>query len=305
MRIALIGQSDFGKDVLDALIKDQKDIVGVFCPPDEKERDFDPIKKSAQSNEIDVYQFARLRDPEAIQTFSSLKVDLCVMAFVTDIVPMEIINSPNLGTIQYHPSLLPLHRGPSSMNWPIIMGKKKTGLSIFWPDDGLDTGPILLQKKVVIEDTDTLGTLYFKKLYPMGVDALVEAVNLVSNGTAPKTKQDHKLATYEGWCKAKDARIDWSKPAIEIYNLIRGCDPSPGANTTFQSQKISFYKSYLSSEISEMPYGTISAITQNSLNVSVRGGSLTVERVKLEGSSKQYVVDFLKTNKIEIGDQFK
>ncbi|MFL2756744.1 MAG: methionyl-tRNA formyltransferase [Dehalococcoidia bacterium] len=305
MRIALIGQSDFGKDVLDALIKDQKNIVGVFCPPDSKEGQFDPIKESAQSHKIDLYQFGRLRNADPITTFLSLNVDLCVMAFVTDIVPMEIINSPNLGTIQYHPSLLPLHRGPSSMNWPIIAGKKETGLSIFWPDDGLDTGPILLQKKVDIDDTDTLGTLYFKKLYPMGVDALVEAVNLVSNNNAPKIDQDHSAATYEGWCKSENARIDWSKPAIEIYNLIRGCDPSPGANTTLNSQKISFYKSHLSSEISEMPYGTITSINQNSFSVSANEGSLTIERVKLAGNSKQYVADFLKTTDIKIGDNFR
>tara|TARA_B110000263_G_C15292562_1_gene504054 strand:- start:1008 stop:1925 length:918 start_codon:yes stop_codon:yes gene_type:complete len=304
MRIALIGQSDFGKDVLDALIKDQKDIVGVFCPSDKGEGDFDPIKKSSQSHKIDVYQFDRLRDDKAIETFSSLNVDLCVMAFVTDIVPMDIINSPTLGTIQYHPSLLPLHRGPSSINWPIIMGKKETGLSIFWPDDGLDTGPILLQKKVVIEDTDTLGTLYFKKLYPMGVDALVEAVNLVSKGTAPKIKQEQELATYEGWCKSKDAKIDWSKPAMEICNLIRGCDPSPGANTTLQSQKISLYKSHLTNETSSMPYGSITTINQSSFSVSVNGGTLIVERVKMTGNSKQYVADFLKTTNLEIGDRF-
>ena len=304
MRIAIIGQSDFGKDVLDALIKDQKDIVGVFCPPDKSGR-VDPIKESAQSHKIDLYQFGRLRNQDAIKTFLSLNVDLCVMAFVTDIVPMEIINSPNLGTIQYHPSLLPLHRGPSSMNWPIIMGEKETGLSIFWPDDGLDTGPILLQKKVEIEDIDTLGTLYFKKLYPMGVDALIEAVNLVSNNNAPKVDQDHSAATYEGWCKSEDTKIDWSKPAIEIYNLIRGSDPSPGANTTLNSQKISFYKSYLSSEISEMPYGTISKINQTSFNVSVNGGTLSVERVKLDRNPKLYVSDFLKDHTLEVGDIFK
>ena len=110
------------------------------------------------------------------------------MAYVTLIVPEEVLNQPTRGTIQYHPSLLPRHRGPSSINWPIIMGETRTGLTIFWPDNGLDTGPVLLQKEVEIRDSDTLGSLYFDRLYPMGVAALIEAVDLVRAGTAPQSR---------------------------------------------------------------------------------------------------------------------
>ena len=147
MRIALIGQAAFGKDVLSALLDANENVVAALCPPDLPNRSPDPVKDLATSANIPVFQYSRMRDNQAIEQFSSLEIDLCVMAFVTDIVPAQILESPKLGTIQYHPSLLPEHRGPSSMNWPIIQGKNKTGLTIFWPDEGLDTGPILLQKE--------------------------------------------------------------------------------------------------------------------------------------------------------------
>ena len=146
MKIALIGQSAFGKSVLEALaVRDEYEIVGVFAALDGVRRR-EALAVAAEEMGLRVWQFKRMRDRECIDVFRSLDADLCVMAYVTDIVPNEIIEAPSQGTIQYHPSLLPLHRGPSSINWAIIHGDTETGLSIFWPDEGLDTGPILLQK---------------------------------------------------------------------------------------------------------------------------------------------------------------
>jgi methionyl-tRNA formyltransferase len=122
------------------------------------------------------------------------------MAFVTLFVPEDFLNIPTHGSIQYHPSLLPAYRGASAINWPIIKGEKETGLSIFWPDNGLDTGDVLMQKKTPISDTDTLGTVYFDRLFPMGVEAMLESVDLVKAGKAPRIKQDESKATYEGKC---------------------------------------------------------------------------------------------------------
>ena len=240
MRIVMIGQEAFGGKVLEALIEQGENVVGAFVPPDREGRPLDPLKVAAQERGIPVLQFRRMRAQEAIDAFTALKADLGVMAFVTDIVPDEILEAPTRGTIQYHPSLLPKHRGPSSINWPIIQGESETGLTIFWPDKGLDTGPVLLQKSIEIGPDDTLGSVYFDKLFPMGVAALAEAVGMVSGGNAPKLVQDESNATYEGWCRAADVSIDWSSPASEIYNLIRGSDPSPGATTTINGESISF-----------------------------------------------------------------
>ena len=226
MRIVVNGQQAFGKAVLDALAARGDEVVAVYCAPDARPDRPDPLKAAAGELGLPVFQPKSFRDPAVHEEFAALKPDLCVMAYVTKIVPSSFLDLPVLGTIQYHPSLLPLHRGPSSINWPIIHGRTETGLTIFWPDDGLDTGPVLLQKKTPIGPDDTLGSIYFDRLFPMGVDAMLEAVDLVRDGKAPRLAQDEAQATYESWCTADDAGIDWSRPAGDIYNLIRGCNPS-------------------------------------------------------------------------------
>ena len=304
MKIAIIGQAAFGKDVLNALVDKNENVVAVLCPPDNPGRPEDPIKSAAIENQIPVFQYKRMRDKEAIAEFLSLNIDLCVMAFVTDIVPDEILEAPRFGTIQYHPSLLPEHRGPSSINWPIIQGKSKTGLTVFWPDKGLATRPILLQKEFEITKTDTLGSVYFGKLYPAGVEAMVEAVEMVKNGTAPKIEQDHSKATYEGWCRSSDVMIDWNNPGVEIYNLIRGSDPSPGANTLWNQKSIYLFSTSFESSNHDNPPGTVTKISDESFSLSVSGGIITIGRVKVDREAKIMAADFVKSLKLKIGVRF-
>ena len=173
--------------------------------------------------------------------FKALEPDLQVMAFVTLFVPEEFLNIPTHGSIQYHPSLLPAYRGASAINWPIIKGEKETGLSIFWPDNGLDTGDVLMQKKTPIGPNDTLGTVYFDRLFPLGVEAMMESVDLVKAGKAPRIKQDESKATYEGRCGPDNAKIDWGKPWEQIDRLIRGCNPAPGAWTMLGGKQLRIF----------------------------------------------------------------
>jgi methionyl-tRNA formyltransferase len=210
--------------------------------------------------------------------------DVCMMAYVTLFVPQTVLDTPKHGTFQYHPSLLPKHRGPSSINWPIIQGKTKTGLTIFWPDEGLDEGPILLQREVEVRPDDTLGSLYFNKLFPMGVDAMMEALDMVKEGRAPKIPQDNSQATYESWCRRKDVEIDWSKPAEAVYNLIRGSDPQPGAWTTCDGKQVQIYDSALTSGQGEP--GTVLDVTGEGLMIAAKGGAVLVKRVRPEGGKK-------------------
>ncbi len=288
MKIALIGQAAFGQAVLERILKDGKDTVsGVFCPPDKEGEPLDPLKAAAQAAGVSCFQFRRMRSSEAVEAYRSLHADLGVMAFVTDIVPMDILNAPRLGTVQYHPSLLPKHRGPSSINWPIIFGEKQTGLTIFWPDEGLDTGPVLLQKKVEIGPDDTLGSLYFNRLSPMGVDAMAEAVRLVREGRAPKTPQDEAKATYEGWCTNEDAKVDWSTSAQQVYDLIRGCNPRPGAHTTHGGRKLGIFDSELRpGPTGGAPPGAVVSVGAAGFEVGAPGGRVLVKRVQPEGSKK-------------------
>jgi len=302
MRISIIGQSAFGKSVLEALAKNDVDeIVGVFAPPTREGRPDDPISESAHALNVPVFEFKRLRDKEAITQFKTVQPELCIMAFVTDIVPMEMINYPILGTFQYHPSLLPLHRGPSSINWPIINGESTTGLTIFWPDDGLDTGPVLMQKTVEIATKETLGDLYFKKLFPLGVEAIIESVELVRSGKAPKIVQDESMATYEGWCKADDVQVKWEENTSTVFNMIRGADPQPGANTTFNGTKLSLYDAAASSDNTAIP-GTVISIGEFGIQISTGDGAVNIGRVRESGSGKVTSSEWAESVGLAVGD---
>ena len=304
LRIAVIGQAAFGESVLNALVEKGENVVAVFCPPEREGRRPDPVKVAAEGYDIAVLQFRRMRNQDAIDAFKALNTDLCVMAFVTDIIPDEILEAPSKGTIQYHPSLLPEHRGPSSINWPIINGEDKTGLTIFWPDKGLDTGPVLLQKETPISADDTLGSVYFDRLFPMGVEAMVEAVELVKEGKAPKLLQDESKATYEGWCKAEDAIIDWSKPVADVYNLVRGADPSPGAGTTFGGSAIQLFRASRRDIGTRQPPGEVTEVTDDGFAVAAEGGSIFVGRVQAEGSRKVMAPEWTESVNLKPGARF-
>jgi methionyl-tRNA formyltransferase len=157
MRIIVMGQQAFGKAVLEAMLARGEDVVAVYCAPDKEGRPADPLKAFALEQGLPVHQPASYKDPATLDEMRALKADLCVMAFVTQFVPEAAREIPTHGSICFHPSLLPLHRGPSSINWPIIGGATKTGLTVFYPNDGLDEGDILLQKEVEIGPDDTLG----------------------------------------------------------------------------------------------------------------------------------------------------
>ena len=303
-KIALIGQAAFGESVLNALVEHGENIVGVFCPPDREGRPADPIKTAAEAHDIPVLQFRRMRNQDCIDAFLALNADLCVMAFVTDIVPDAILEAPTQGTIQYHPSLLPLHRGPSSINWPIIFGREKTGLTIFWPDKGLDTGPVLLQKETEIGPDDTLGSVYFGRLFPMGVDAMVEAVDMVKAGTAPRIEQNHDDATYEGWCRAEDVVIDWDKTVGEIYNMIRGSDPSPGSGSTFGDDSVRFFRASRSDSDAGGAPGEVTEITDDGFRIAANGGSIFVGRVQQGRQRKVNASEWIEAVGLKVGDRF-
>ena len=195
MKIAIVGQQDFGKAVLEAFLARKDEVAGVFCAPEKPGARPDALKVAAQEKGVQVFQFPSLKSPEAHDAMKKLGVDIGIMAFVLQFAPQDFVKIPKHGTIQYHPSLLPLYRGPSSINWPIIRGDRKTGLTIFRPNDGLDEGPVVLQKETEIGPDDTLGTVYFDRLFPMGVKAMLEAADLVVSNKHKEVVQDESRAT--------------------------------------------------------------------------------------------------------------
>ena len=206
-----------------------ENVVAVCCAPDKEGKPVDPLAAFAREKGLPVHQPKSWKTPEALELMKSFNADICMMAYVLLFIPQPVLDAPKYGTFQYHPSLLPAHRGPSSINWPIAMGRKtRTGLTIFWPDEGLDEGPILIQKSVAIEPDATLGDIYFKKLFPMGVEAMIESLDLVKSGAMLKHKQQLEHGSYESWFKKDAAQIDWSQPAASQYNIIRAANPGAG-----------------------------------------------------------------------------
>ena len=302
MRIVVHGQDAFGKAVLEKLIERGEDVVAVFCAPDKAGKAEDPLKVLAREKKLPVHQPASWKTPEALELMRSYNPDLCVMAYVILFVPQPVLDAPRLGTIQYHPSLLPLHRGPSSINWPIAMGRTETGLTIFWPDEGLDEGPILLQRKVAIGPDETLGDVYFKKLFPLGVEAMLEAVDLVRAGKAPKIPQDPAKKTYESWFKKDLAEVDWAKPVGEVYNLIRASNPAPGAWGTVKGTKLDIFDSAKVSG-GGTP-GEIVAVGADGMQVAARDGRILIKRVRAPGGQKISSQEYASSAGLKAGDRF-
>jgi methionyl-tRNA formyltransferase len=290
MKIAIIGQQDFGKAVLEAFVARKDDVAAVFCAPEKPGARIDPLNAAAKERGLPVFQFASLRSPEAHDAMKSLGVDLGVMAYVLQFAPASLVTIPRLGVIQYHPSLLPRYRGPSSINWPIIRGDVRTGLTIFRPTEGLDEGPVVLQKECAIGPDDTLGDVYFNRLFPLGVEGLLEAADLVFAGKHQETVQDESRASYEGWCREGEARVHWGHHVDAVYNLIRGCNPAPGAWTTVGGKKLELFdaRKHLFRRFADVvgKIGEISDLTDQSFKITAQGGRIEVLRARADGGKK-------------------
>uniref|UniRef100_A0A8P4KHB5 10-formyltetrahydrofolate dehydrogenase n=1 Tax=Dicentrarchus labrax TaxID=13489 RepID=A0A8P4KHB5_DICLA len=247
LKLAIIGQSLFGQEVYSNLRKQGHKVVGVFTVPD-KDGKADPLAVAAEKDGTPVFKFPRWRVkgkpiPEVVDAYKAVGAELNVMPFCSQFIPMNIIDQPKHGSIIYHPSILPLHRGASAINWTLIHGDKKAGFTVFWADDGLDTGPILLQRECAVEPNDTVDTLYNRFLFPEGIKAMVESVQLIADGKAPRVPQSEEGASYEGIQKKSNAKINLAQPAEAIHNWIRGHDKVPGAWTVIDGQTVTLYGS--------------------------------------------------------------
>jgi methionyl-tRNA formyltransferase len=305
MRIVVNGQQAFGAEVLKALRERGEEVVAVYCAPEKEAhppRPPDPLADAAREAGIELRRPESFETDEAVADLAGLEPDLMVMAFVTLKVPQAVLEVPTHGTIQYHPSLLPRHRGPSAINWAIIHGDEQAGVAIFWPDDGLDTGPVLLLKEVAIEPDDTLGSLYFDKLFPLGVEAMVESVDLVREGRAPKIVQNEDEATYESWCRKEDVEIDWSRPVRDVHNLIRGADPRPGAWTTVRGEEVQILDVERIDADSGAEPGEIVAVDGDRLVVAAAGGAIGVAVVRANGD-KTAAGEYARAAALRAGDR--
>jgi methionyl-tRNA formyltransferase len=302
LRIILIGQAAFAENTLEKLLGKGEEVIAVYCPPDIPGGKPDPVKQKALQLGIPVRQHISFKAPEVREEFLALNADLAILAFVAYIVPEQVFSVPRLGSICFHPSLLPRYRGASAINWALIKGESATGLTLFWVDRGIDTGPILLQKEVKVDPDDTTGTLYFNKIFPLGIEAIGEAVDLIKSGNPPRIVQDESQASYDPPCTDEHAKIDWSKPAQKVYNLIRGCDPQPGAHTTWQGKMVRIFDARLQTGNSSASAAHVTGIGAEEITIAVNGGTLTVKRMRGEGA-KVSGAEFTKQAELKVGDR--
>lgn len=300
MRLIVMGQQAFGKDALAKILEAGKDeVVAVYCEPDREGKPVDPIKEFALEKGIVVHQPADFDAQEALDTLAACNADLMVMAFVNVFVPEAARDTPKLGSICFHPSLLPLHRGPSAVNWPIIMGASKSGYSWFYPTDGLDEGDSLLQWECEIAPDDTVINLYFKKIYPSAIESVLGVCDLFRSGEPPRIVPDEADATYERRCTKKHARIDWNKPVKQVYDLIRGTNPSPGAWTTLDGNEVQIYDCKLVA--GDGVSSKVVNVSDEGVVVQLVGGRICVKRVRPAGGDKIPASDWAKQAGVAAG----
>jgi methionyl-tRNA formyltransferase len=291
MRIAYFGQAPFGRDVLVRLLEAGHEVVGVYAPPAGARPD--PLAEEAEKRGLRLLRPKTLRRqgaaiPERVAEHRALGAELNVLAFVTIILPPEIVDAPRAGSLCFHPSLLPKYRGGNALAWQILLGETESGVSVFRPDAGVDTGPLVVQKGgVAIEPHDTAASLYFEKLYALGVEAMVEAVELVASGRARYEPQDESRASFQGLVTDEVARLDWSRSAVELDRWIRGCDPNPGAHARLRGEVVRLFGARLASrEESGAAPGTVLDVAKDALRIAARGGVLEVAKLRVGSGPK-------------------
>ena len=296
-RIALFGQAAFARDVLARLLDAGHEIVAVFAPPDAPGGRPDPLAEEAAKRGLRTFRYKAFRRqgraiPERVAEYGELGAELNVLPYTTAILPAEIVESPALGSLCFHPSLLPRFRGGAAIPWQIILGERESGVTVFRPDAGVDTGPIVVQRGGVrIEDTDNAATLYFQKLYPLGVEAMLEAVDAVDRGATHLRAQDEARASFQGLVTDEVARIDWQRPAEQLDRLIRGCDPQPGAHALLDRVPVRLFDARLvrdaPADSHAEPPGTVLGVREGRLLLAARGGRLSIGRLRVAEGAKQ------------------
>jgi methionyl-tRNA formyltransferase len=240
----------------------------------------------------------------ALAEHAALHVDLNVLASVQVFLPREITDAPRHKSLCFHPSLLPRYRGGAALQWQIICGEREAGVTIFVPDDGADTGPVVVRKgPVALSPTETTATLFFEKLQPLGIDALVEAVELVASGRARPEKQDESRATAQGLVDDAVAALDLAKPAEELDRLARGCDPQPGAFLRLDGKPVRLFDVALVPAVAGREPGEIAALDASGVTIALRGGALRAKRVRADGA-KESAADWAARAGVAIGRRF-
>lgn len=298
MRIIYMGTPDFAVDTLKELIGSRHEVTAVFTQPDKpqgrkQQLVMPPVKAAALESGIPVYQPARIREPEYVELIRSLSPDVIVVAAFGQILPADILNAPRFGCINVHASLLPRYRGSAPIQWSILNGDAETGVTIMRMDEGVDTGDIILQKRIPIAMDETADTL-FDKLAAMGGPLILEVLEQLEAGTASYQKQDDTQACYVKMLKKEMGRIDWTMPAAVIERQVRGLNPWPCAYTFLDGKQLKIWSSRVCPAAA---YGTVPGQVVSDgqeLIVAAGDGFLEIRELQLAGKKRMQAQDFLR-----------
>lgn len=297
LNIIFAGTPDFAARHLQALINSHHNVIAVYTQPDRpagrgKKLTASPVKELAVSHDIPVYQPGSLRKEPAQQELAALNADIMVVVAYGLILPKVVLDTPRLGCINVHGSILPRWRGAAPIQRALWAGDKETGVTIMQMDVGLDTGDMLLKTYLPIEDDDTSATLY-EKLALQGPDALLQALEGLANGTLAAEKQDEALANYAEKLSKEEARLDWSKSATQLWQEVRAFNPWPVSYFEHQGNTIKVWQTQVSTTSSNAAPGTIISASKKGIEVATGDGVLTLLNMQLPGKKPLSVADIL------------
>lgn len=311
MKVVFMGTPDFAVPALEALAGSGHEVTLVVTQPDRpKGRSgklvSSPVKACAEQYGIPVFQPERVKRPEAVEVIEAEKPDVIVVAAYGQILSKKILDIPKYGCINIHGSLLPAYRGAAPIQWAVVNGEEKSGITIMQMNEGMDTGDILLQEEVVLEEKETAGSLY-DKLSAMGGPLLLKALEMAQKGELHPVPQKEEEATYAAILKKESGRIDWNASAVSIERLIRGMDPWPGAYTSLGGKNFKIYaadaREAEGGENNALP-GTVVKTGKNRIDVACGDGILSLEEIQMEGKKRMKVHDFLLGSKMTGGEVF-
>lgn len=309
MKIIFMGTPDLAAQVLEALVRDGQDICLAVTQPDRmkgrgRKVIMTPVKECALSRGIPVFQPEKVKDPDAVARLKEEKPDLIVVAAFGQILSQEVLDIPKYGCVNVHTSLLPKYRGAAPIQWAIINGEKKSGVTIMQMDAGLDTGDILLQEETELAPDETAGSLT-DRLAKMGGDLLIKALPMIEAGTLHPVVQRDKPTTYAKMLHKDMGDLDWEKPAEELGRLVRGLNPWPCAYTYYNGKLLKIWKSEVVQEgTGDARPGTVTKVTKDSIFVATGNGTLALEEVQLAGKKRMPVQAFLLGCHVKAGDRF-
>ncbi|MBS6507720.1 MAG: methionyl-tRNA formyltransferase [Paraclostridium bifermentans] len=302
MKIVFMGTPEFAVPCLQKIIDEGHEVVAVVTQPDKpkgrgKKLAMPPVKELALKYDIPVYQPLKAREESFVDTLKEMNPELIVVVAFGQILPKSILDIPKYGCVNVHASLLPRYRGAAPLNWVIINGEEKTGVTTMYMDEGLDTGDMILKSEIPLDDEITAGELHDKMMID-GAKVLKETIDLIEKGEAPREKQSNEDTCYSPIMNKSLGNIDWKKSAIYIHNLVRGINPWPSAYTTYEGQTMKIWKTKVIDKNSDKDPGTIISVDKEGINVSTSEGIVQIKEIQMAGKKRMEVPEYIKGNNI-------